>query len=88
MVTQLHKAIRRVGSGPIVVVTHSHADEFVPNRSRLYSLESVRTNLAALLRVCSETQTRVEFAQARRVPALWPDPTVPEPQGPDQRLRS
>lgn len=87
MVTQLRKAIRRAGSGPIVVVTHSHADEFVPNRSRLYSLESVRTNLAALLRVCSEAQTRVEFAQARRVPALWPDQTVPDRQGPDQRLR-
>jgi hypothetical protein len=87
LVTHLRKAVGRAGSGPLVVVTHSHADEFVPNRSRLYSLESVRTNLEALLRVCSEAHTRVEFVQARRVPALWPDQAVPDRQGPDQRLR-
>ncbi len=71
LVAQLRRTLRRRQLGPLMVVLHSHADEFVPNKSGLYALESVRTNLTALLRACDEAHTPVEFVQARRVPALW-----------------
>jgi hypothetical protein len=70
LVSQLGRALRVSATGLLVVALHSHADEFVPNHSRLYSLESVRTNLEALLRVCRDARTPVEFVQASRVPAL------------------
>jgi hypothetical protein len=73
LVAQLRRVLRRIESGPLVFETHFHADELVPNRSALYNLESVRTNLAALLRACHEAHTPLEFVQACRIPALWPN---------------
>lgn len=88
LVSELGRAVRGSATAPLVVALHSHADEFLPNHSRLYSPASVRTNLEALLRVCRDAKTPVEFVQASRVPALWPDPTAPDRAGPDQRRLS
>jgi hypothetical protein len=57
---------------PLVFVTQFHADELVPNRSRLYGIGSVRANLEAVVRVCHEAQAPLEFVPASRLPALWP----------------
>lgn len=73
LAAQLRKVLRRPERGPLVFVTQFHADELLPNRSPLYNLESVRTNLEALVRVCTELATPVEFVQACRIPALWSD---------------
>jgi len=73
LISQLRKALRRPDAGPVFFVTHSHADEFVPNRSPLYTLESVRANIAALLRVCDEAGTAAEFIPAHRMAALVRD---------------
>ena len=73
LVAQLRRALRQSGSGPLVFSTQCHADELVPNRSRLYNIDSVQRNLAALLRACSEADTPVEFVQARQIPALCPN---------------
>lgn len=70
---ELRRALRRPESRPLVFATQLHADELVPNRSALYDLESVRTNLEALLRTCRKADTPVEFVKAARLPALWPD---------------
>lgn len=70
LVAQLRKALRRQENGPVFFVTHSHADEFVPNRSPLYALESVRANIAALLRACGEAGAPVEFVPAQRLADL------------------
>ncbi len=71
LVAQLRRLLRRREDGPFVFETHFHADELVPNRSALYNLESVRTNIEALLRACREMDTPVEFVTACRIPALW-----------------
>ena len=73
LVAQLRKALRGAENGPVVFSTQCHADELVPNRSPLYRIDSVKTNLEALLRVCNEAHAPVEFVQARRIPALWSD---------------
>jgi hypothetical protein len=73
LVTELRRCIRRSPpeSGPILFSTQFHADELVRNRSALYDLHSVRPNLEALVRVCREADTPVEFTQASRVATLW-----------------
>jgi len=73
LVAQLRRTLRRPGNGPLVFSTQCHADELVPNRSALYSIDSVHTNLAALLRACDAAHTPVQFVQACQIPALWPD---------------
>jgi hypothetical protein len=73
LVTQLRKALRRADSAPVVFGTQFHADELLPNRSALYAGASVRSNLEALLRVCHDAHTPVEFVQACRIPALSSD---------------
>ncbi len=71
LAAQLARALRAEGSGPLLFSTQFHADEVIPNRSRLYDGAHVRTNLEALLRVCREARVPAEFVAARRVPALW-----------------
>ena len=73
LVTQLRAALRRSNGGPVVFSTQCHADEFLPNRTTLYSLSSVRANLEALLRVCDAARAPVRFAQLREIVALWPN---------------
>jgi hypothetical protein len=73
MVAQLRLELRGAKAGPVVFATQLHADELVPNRSGLYSLKSVRTNLEALLRSCRESGAPVEFVRASRIPELWPN---------------
>ena len=78
LVAQLRKALRGPprpppDADPLVFETHFHPDELVPNRSRLYNLESVRANLEAVLRACAEARTPVEFVRAEHVLTLWPD---------------
>lgn len=72
LVTQLGRSLRGPGSEPLVFETHFHADELVVNRSKLYTLESVRANIDALVRACERAAARVEFVAARRIPAVWP----------------
>ncbi|HTR20672.1 MAG TPA: hypothetical protein VMH88_07450 [Gemmatimonadales bacterium] len=71
LVAELRRAMRRPGTDPILFSTQFHADELVPNRSRLYRIHSLRENIEALVRACHEADTRVEFVQALRIPALW-----------------
>src|SRR5438094_326431 len=71
--TQLRPTLRPPARGPLVFATQFHADELLPNRSRLYDIRGVRTNLAALLRACDEARTPVQFVQARHIAALWSD---------------
>ncbi len=73
LVTQLRTALRRTGNGPLVFSTQFHADELLPNRSRLYDFQGVRTNLESLLRACEESRTPVQFVQARQIYALLSD---------------
>lgn len=70
LVAQLRNTLRRPDRGPLVFETHFHPDELVPNRSRLYELASVRTNLEALVHACDEAHASVEFVQAARLSAL------------------
>ena len=72
LVKQLRKTLRSHDiSTQLVFATYFHPDELLPNRSGLYDLESTRKNLEAILRTCDDAGSRVEFIQARRVPALW-----------------
>ena len=73
LVTQLRSALRRPGNGPLVFSTQFHADELLPNRSRLYDFQGVRTNLTSLVRACDEARTPVQFVQARQIYALMSD---------------
>jgi hypothetical protein len=73
LVAQLRQTLHRRESGPLVFANYFHPDELLPNRSQLYNLESVRTNLEALLRACHEADTAVGFVTAGQIPALWPD---------------
>jgi hypothetical protein len=73
LVAELRKALRAPGTGPLVFETHFHPDELLPNKSRLYNLESVRANLLAVVRACDEAGTPLEFTRACRMPALWPN---------------
>ena len=72
LVTELRGVLRRGDGGPLVFETHFHADELVPNRSPLYDLAGVRTNLEAVVRACREHDTPVQFIQARHVRSVWP----------------
>ena len=71
LVAQLRSALRRPGGGPLVFATQFHADELLPNRSRLYDVQGVRTNLAALVRACADAGVAAQFAQACHIPAVW-----------------
>jgi len=73
LVTQLRTALRRPDRGPLVFSTQFHADELLPNRSRLYDIQGVRTNLESLVRACDEARTSVQFVQARQIYALMSD---------------
>ena len=73
LVTQLRAALRRPNRGPLVFSTQFHADELLPNRSRLYDFQGVRTNIQALVRACDEASTPVQFVQARQIYALMSD---------------
>jgi hypothetical protein len=48
-----------------------HPDELLPNRSALYTMESVRKNLAALVRTSREAGWAVEFVRSERLRSLW-----------------
>lgn len=73
LVKQLGKTLRAGNAAaPLVFATYFHPDELLPNRSGLYSLENVRTNLGSILRVCDETRSPVQFVKAREIPALLP----------------
>ena len=72
LVKQLRKTLRYSDiSSPLVFATYFHPDELLPNRSGLYDLESVRSNLEAVLRTCDDASSSVEFIKASSVPALW-----------------
>ena len=71
MVADLRARLRRSGAGPVVFVTQLHADELVPNKSGLYSLESLLPNIRSLVRAGEEASVPVEFVPAGRLPALW-----------------
>ena len=71
LAAQLGRALGSAPGDPLVFSTQFHADEVLANRTRLYELESVRTNLLALLRVCREAGARAAFVPARRVAELW-----------------
>ena len=71
VVAQLRRVLRSGSDGPVVFVTHCHADEFVPNRSPLYDLAAVRANLAEVLRACEEAGTAAAFARADQIPRVW-----------------
>ena len=70
LVTELRRILSRPLRAPLVVETHFHADELLPNRSGLYDLPSVRANLAALLATCDAAGVRAEFVPAGRIPSL------------------
>ncbi|MFN2635852.1 MAG: hypothetical protein ABR585_02340 [Gemmatimonadaceae bacterium] len=71
LVSQMRRALLAADTQePLVFATYFHPDELLPNRSRLYDLASVRTNLEALLGTCDNAGARVEFVQARKIPAL------------------
>lgn len=72
LVRALRTALQRGGSAPIVFATYFHPDELLPNRSPLYELASVRTNLESLLRACAEAGTAVEFLPASQLADRWP----------------
>ena len=72
LVREFRKALRRANRRPVIFATQFHADELLPNRSSLYDLPSLRTNLEALVHACDELHTPVEFVAARRVPELSP----------------
>jgi len=74
LVSQLRTALRRANGEPLVFSTQCHADEFLPNRTTLYSGDSVKANLTALVRACHDAQAPVQFAQLREIAALWPGP--------------
>jgi len=71
LVAQLRSALRRGGVGPLVFATQFHADELLPNRSRLYDLQGVRANLASLVRACADAGVAAQFTQACRIPSVW-----------------
>jgi hypothetical protein len=72
LVKQLRNTLRsRDIRTPLIFATYFHPDELLPNRSGLYDLVSVRTNIEALLRTCDEASAKVEFVQASRVPTVW-----------------
>ncbi|GAC1686281.1 MAG: hypothetical protein NVS9B3_04670 [Gemmatimonadaceae bacterium] len=56
---------------PLVFATYFHPDELLPNRSRVYDLGSVRTNVESLIRTCDESGAAVRFAKASDLPGLF-----------------
>jgi hypothetical protein len=68
---RLRQPETRAPRGPIVFVTQLHADELLPNKSGLYSLESLLPNVQSLIRAGEEASVPVEFVGASRLPALW-----------------
>jgi len=76
LVAQLRTALRRPGGGPLVFATQFHADELLPNRSHLYDLRGVRTNIEALVRACAAARTPVRFVPACHISALESDGLV------------
>jgi hypothetical protein len=55
-------------------VTYFHPDELLDNKSSLYDLNSVRTNLNSILQLCRSRNTEVVFVPAREIPRLAPSP--------------
>lgn len=51
-------------------VTYFHPDELLPNRTSLYSLQSMHANIESLLRVCHSLGVAPEFIRASQVSAL------------------
>jgi len=84
LVTQLKRSLRHLDSGGAFFVTYFHPDELLPNRSSLYNLESVRTNLASILQACSRYNVEPEFIRATQIPTVWTDAWSP---GSKQELR-
>jgi hypothetical protein len=72
LAAELGRMLRRGGTGPLVFATYFHPDEVLPNKSAMYSRESVRANLEAVLRACREAGVAAEFTPAGQLPALWP----------------
>jgi len=70
LIAQLRRALQQQKAEDVFFVTHSHADEFVPNRSPLYTLESVRANVSAVLDACRDAGVATEFIPAHRIATL------------------
>ena len=68
----LRRAAAAAGDTPTVFSTYFHPDELLPNRSPLYDLDNVRTNLESLLRACNDAGAAVQFLQARELADRWP----------------
>jgi hypothetical protein len=72
LVAALRSTLKRVnGPEPIVFSTQCHADEFLPNKTTLYSLSSVKANLEALIGACDAAGVPVQFTQLREIAALF-----------------
>lgn len=67
---ELRSSLRRGDARPIFFITYFHPDELLPNRSSLYSLESVRDNLQSLLLVCREANVKTKFIAASKIPGV------------------
>jgi hypothetical protein len=71
LVQAMGAALRRGTDAPLAFATYFHPDELLPNRSSLYSLRHVRTNLELLLRTCAAAGWAVEFLQASQFADRW-----------------
>jgi hypothetical protein len=67
---QLRRELRSLRRENLFFATYLHADELLVNKSSLYSLEAVRTNLETVRYICDEEKVDLEFIRARQVPEL------------------
>jgi hypothetical protein len=74
LAVQLRKELRKTNEGTSIFATYFHADELLANKSSLYNLESVRSNLETVFRICEKEGIAVEFAEARQIPDLISKP--------------
>jgi hypothetical protein len=70
LTNQLRRELRKSHEQTSVFSTYLHADELLENKSSLYSLEAMRHNLEAIIRVCDAEGVAVEFARAQQIPEL------------------
>jgi hypothetical protein len=70
LLSQLKRDLSISKKGNGFFVTYFHPDELLDNKSSLYDLSSVRTNLDGILQVCRSRDTEVVFVPAREIPAL------------------
>ncbi|NOT08326.1 MAG: hypothetical protein HOP28_08985 [Gemmatimonadales bacterium] len=70
LVRALGRAVCARNEASTLFATYFHPDELLPNRSGLYSLESVRANLASILETCARAGAAVEFIPASRIAGL------------------